>query len=133
MPINIVGALNGYEPLDLWAENHEDTQGNVLINVAVETSGTGTRVSGEKLRNIVLNFLTSKYSVIELDFREVNMLSSSFADELIGKLISKLGFLGFTKHIKISNVNEFNSLIINRSVGQRMAQIYMDKEIDELE
>ncbi len=60
-------------------------------------------------------------------------LSSSFADELIGKLIAKLGFLGFMKHITISNTNEFNSLVINRSVGQRMAQIYMDERIDEAE
>ena len=61
------------------------------------------------------------------------MLSSSFADELIGKLIAEMGFSSFVQHIKLSKLNAFNTAIINRSVGQRMAQIYMNEFINEEE
>ena len=59
------------------------------------------------------------------------MLSSSFADELIGKLIADLGFSNFIKHIKEVNLNDYNALIVNRSVGQRMAQINMEISVNE--
>ena len=130
-PIDIVGALNGYEPIDVWAENHENDLGEIELDVAKEASGTGTRKSAERLRNIVRNFLKSQYSSVILDFRDVSMLSSSFADELIGKLIADMGFSKFLQCITITNLNEYNSLIVNRSVGQRMAQIFMDEKVDE--
>lgn len=130
-PIDVAGALNGYTPIDCWAEQHENDKGEIEINVAKEATGTGTRKSAEKLRNIVVNFLNEHYSIINLDFREVSMLSSSFADELIGKLIALLGFSQFMQFIIISNLNEFNAAIVNRSVGQRMAQIYMEEKINE--
>ena len=130
-PIDIARALNGYEPLDFWAESHENDLGGIDINVAREANGTGTRKSAEKLRNIVINFLKQQYSTINLDFQDVNMLSSSFADELIGKLIANMGFSSFMRHFTLLNLNDYNSAIINRSVGQRMAQIFMDKTINE--
>lgn len=130
-PIDIAGALNGYEPVDIWAENYENAAGDIVINVSRDARGTGTRKSAEKLRYMVMNFFKDHYSIVVLDFSEVSMLSSSFADELIGKLIATIGFSGFIQHIKIVNLNDYNSLIINRSVGQRMAQIYMDGNVDE--
>lgn len=130
-PIDIAGALNGYEPVDIWAENYENAAGDIVINVSRDARGTGTRKSAEKLRHMVMNFFKDHYSIVVLDFSEVSMLSSSFADELIGKLIATIGFSGFIQHIKIVNLNDYNSLIVNRSVGQRMAQIYMDGNVDE--
>ena len=61
------------------------------------------------------------------------MIGSSFADELIGKLIAKYGFSKFMQHIVIMGTNDLTEAIINRSVGQRMAQVFMDQEIDETE
>ena len=132
-PIDIANALNKHELVDLWAENHENDAGDIEINVAKEISSTGTRQAAQRLRNIVVNFLKDGYSTVNLDFIDVSMLSSSFADELIGKLIASLGFSKFMHHITISNLNEYNSLIVNRSVGLRMAQIYMDEKINESE
>ena len=132
-PIDVAGALNGYTPIDYWAEQHENAKGEIEIDVAKESNGTGTRKSAEKLRNIVVNFLKEHYTSVNLNFKDVNILSSSFADELIGKLIALLGFSQFMQHIVISNLNEFNSAVVNRSVGQRMAQIYMEEKINEEE
>ena len=130
-PIDIAGALNGYAPVDIWAEQRENDKGDIVLDVANESNGTGTRQSAEKIRNIVLNLLKEGYTAINLDFENVGMLSSSFADEFVGKLIANMGFSRFMQHITISNLNGFNSAIINRSVGQRMAQIFMEEKIDE--
>lgn len=93
--IDIVSALKGYKPIDFWLENIEDDVGNYEINVLAESSGTGTRKSAFKLRNLILNIIKETKKKIILDFEGVNLVSSSFADELIGKIISEYGFLFF--------------------------------------
>lgn len=130
-PIDVAHALKGYVPLDFWLDQHEDDRGDILLDIAKEANGTGTRKSAEKLRNIVVNCFKAHYATVNLDFRNVTMMSSSFADELIGKLIALFGFSKFMEHIVISNLNEFNAAIVNRSVGQRMAQIFLDEKINE--
>ncbi len=130
-PIDVAQALNGYTPPDFWLENRENEKGEILIDIAKESNGTGTRKSAEKMRNIVINCFKEKYNTVNLDFQNVGMLSSSYADELIGKLIALFGFSNFMEHIIVSNLNAFNAAIVNRSVGQRMAQIYMDEKINE--
>ena len=132
-PIDVAQALNGYEPLDFWLENHENEQGEIVLDIAKESNGTGTRKSAEKMRNIVINSLREHYNTVCLDFQNVGILSSSYADELIGKLVALFGFSNFMEHIVISHLNAFNAAIVNRSVGQRMAQIYMEEPINEEE
>lgn len=129
--IDVTRALSGYEPLDLWLEQHEHNDSEILLDVSNESNGTGTRKSAEKMRNLVINCLKGDYTTVILDFKNVNIISSSFADELIGKLVALFGFSNFLQHITISNLNDFNASIVNRSVGQRMAQKYMDEVINE--
>ena len=132
-PIDVARALNGYEPYDKWTEDHENDKGEFIVRIAEEASGTGTRLSAEKIRNIVVGAKNNNYSTIIIDFEGVLMIGSSFADELIGKLIAKYGFSKFMQHIVIMGTNDLTEAIINRSVGQRMAQVFMDQEIDETE
>lgn len=130
-PIDIAQALNGNVPLDFWLESHENEKGDITLDVAKESNGTGTRKSAEKMRNVVINCLKEQANTVCLDFQNVSMLSSSYADELIGKLVASLGFSKFMEYIVLSHLNAFNAAIVNRSVGQRMAQIYMDEKINE--
>lgn len=130
-PIDVARALNGYEPPDYWLESRENEKGDIVLDIEEEANGTGTRKSAERMRNVVINCFKERYSVVNLNFENVSMLSSSFADELIGKLVAEFGFSNFMEHIVLSNLNSFNAAIVNRSVGQRMAQIYLDKEINE--
>jgi hypothetical protein len=46
----------------------------------------------------------------------VSVVSSSFADELIGKLVLEFGFVGFTQRIQPKNMGEIIASIVNRSV-----------------
>ena len=123
-PVNITEALGGYTPIDMWMENLEDDRNNIILNVAEMSSGTGTRQSAEKLRNIALNISSTERKLVIFDFEGVNLLSSSFADELIGKIILEKGFYYYTTAFRIKNLSPSNSAILNRSVEQRMAQKY---------
>ena len=94
--------------------------------VAEETTGYGTRIAGSRVRNKIINYLhrVDTPSKINIDFRGISMISSSFADEFIGKLLAELGFLRFTKIINLNNVSPSIESILNRSVSQRMAEMY---------
>lgn len=135
--INIVDALTDskgtiYTPTDLWLENLEDDLDRYIVKVSEHASGTGTRQSAEKLRNMVLNISNNHKKIVVLDFDGVNLISSSFADELVGKMISEKGFLYFTQAFRIVNVTPSNTSILNRSVGQRMAQVYFEEVLSEI-
>ena len=130
-PINIAEALAGYEPTDLVLEEHEDDEENITIVVSKEAHGTGTRQSAEKLRNFAENLRNEKKKRLIFDFEGVNIVSSSFADELVGKILAKNGFVGFMQNYRIKNLSSINAAIINRSVEQRMAQKYYDHHVDE--
>lgn len=132
--IDIANALtssdgNRYQPIDIWLENLENENNQYIIKVAELASGTGTRQSAEKLRNIVLNISNNQQKIVVLDFQGVNLISSSFADELVGKIIAEKGFVYFAKAFRIANLSEYNTTILNRSVGQRMAQIYFESQL----
>ena len=129
--INIEKALHGHEVVDLWEENLENDNGDYVVDVATVSQGTGTRPAAEELRNVVLNLAINNKNKVILDFSHVSTISSSYADELIGKMISKYGLLFFNKKIEIVNLNKTNTTILERSVKQRMAQSYYDEIIED--
>lgn len=130
--VNITEALGGYTPCDFWLENLEDENNNYILKVSELSSGTGTRQSAIKLRNIAMNISTNKRKIVIFDFHGVNLISSSFADELIGKIIQEKGFSYFISAFRIRNLTAVNAGILNRSVEQRMAQKYYDALLEKI-
>ena len=57
---------------------------------------------------------------IVLDFQEVRMVNSSFADELIGKNAKELGFDNFKRKVKIQNATENIRLVIRKALVDRL-------------
>ena len=57
-----------------------------------------------------------------MDFSGVAVISSSFADELIAKLLSQLGLYQFNRLIKLSGLDFSQQNILHRSVVQRMLE-----------
>lgn len=86
------------------------------------SSGTGTRSSASRIRTEIVNLLNSNHRPILLDFDGVAVISSSFADELIGKLLIHLGFVGFNQTIHLRNMNSTVQAIVQRSVNQRILE-----------
>ena len=119
--ISIAEALNGFTPTNLRIEQFETDQGTLLYKLKDQATGTGTRQSGERIRNEILNLLQESSQAVVIDFAGITVVSSSFADELIGKLVAELGFIAFTQQIRMNGMNEIIAPIINRSVAQRMA------------
>lgn len=131
-PVNITEALGGYTPIDLWLEDLEDDHDNIVLKIAEVSSGTGTRQSAEKLRNMAINLSATEKKLVVFDFDGVNLLSSSFADELVGKIILEKGFYFYTTAFKIKNLSPSNASILNRSVEQRMAQKFYSEQFSRL-
>lgn len=129
--IDILQALNGHEPLDLWLEEHE-IEDNLYFSIQNDSVGTGTRIAAQKLKNIIFNSLKEGNKKVILDFDGVNVVSSSFADELIGKIIAENGFVYFMRYFELRNISPFNISVINRSVEQRMAQKYYDNTLPDI-
>lgn len=122
--ISISKALGGYEPVNLKMESLEDNAGNITIDLQSKESGVGTRKSGEKIRNEMINIYKQSNKNITLDFARINIVSSSFADELIGKLVTEFGFYGFNNIFKLKNMNSNVQSIVQRSVAQRMMESF---------
>lgn len=117
-------AFGGYEPVNLRMEKLENETGSVIFKIKEQASGTSTRQSGTILRNEVINIYKQTQKSIFLDFEGVKIVSSSFADELIGKLVTEFGFITFNNIIKLINLNPTAEMIVQRSVAQRMNETF---------
>jgi len=130
-PTNISKALCGHMPTDLWLEERQTEKEEYSVSISELAHGTGTRQSAVKLRNLILNIFREKRQKIIIDFTGINVVSSSFADELLGKIISEYGFMFFVNTFQIIGVSDVATSVINRSIEQRMAQKYYDPDMKE--
>ncbi|MEO0041244.1 MAG: hypothetical protein RL329_692 [Bacteroidota bacterium] len=106
----------------LTLESLENEMGDLAYILKDWRSGVGTRPSGKLLRTAILNNYRDTSKRIVLDFGAINVISSSFADELVGKLVLELGFFGFNNLVKMKNMNQLIQQLVQRSVAQRMAE-----------
>jgi len=121
-PIDLSKALGGHQPVNLILESHETEQGDHLVEVLDHAKGTGTRMAAQSLRNYVANLISQGASQVTLDFHGIGVISSSFADELVGKLIIKYGFYNYQNLIRLKGMSEIVQTILHRSVAQRMIE-----------
>jgi anti-sigma regulatory factor (Ser/Thr protein kinase) len=122
--VMLTEALKGHKPVNYRTENFEDEQGFVIYRLADAASGTGTRPSGKKIRNDMINLYTDSKRGIVIDFEGLSVISSSFADELVGKLLVHFGFFGFNQIVRLKNMNTVIQTIVERSVAQRMTESF---------
>lgn len=113
-----------YQYANLYLESLEDDNDRLVIKVKSFSFGYATRSAGEKARNIAINLVAQSNAkqLVLIDFDGISIMSSSFADEFIGKLICYYGFIQFNNLFRIINVKEENIAIINRSVMQRISE-----------
>lgn len=111
-----------YQLTNLWLESLEDDLGQIVYVVKNHAEGTGTRLSAVRVRNEILNILQTDPKKIVLDFSGVAVISSSFADELIAKLLLQLGLYQFNRVIVLSGLDFSQQNILHRSVVQRMLE-----------
>jgi len=123
--VSMAEALHSFDPVNHRVEQWEDDQTKtVSYRLKDQATGTGTRQSGERIRNEILNLTKESSYRIVIDFNGISVVSSSFADELIGKLVVELGFTGFAQRIQLTGMNDFIAPVVNRSVTQRIAESF---------
>jgi len=121
--VSIAEVLNGFYPINHRIERMEDDPTKTIpYRLKDQASGTGTRQSGKRIRNEILNLTKESPYRIVIDFDGISVVSSSFADELVGKLVVELGFTEFTQRIQLTGMNDFIAPVMNRSVAQRIAE-----------
>lgn len=124
-PIDLPKALWGHEPTSYMELKYEDEQGDLIFNPREYASSFGNRITGERLRNLVLNLIKQHPGhPVKIFMDDIVIISSSFADELFGKLIVELGAIDFSKLIKVVRINPICKSIVDIAIGQRFAQTY---------
>jgi len=127
-PIEIEKALWGSAPGYPFNESlygKDMPVGQMRMILVDEASGFGNRLTGLKIRNKIENLLFSAPNdILEIDFSGVELVASSFADEVFGKLALSLGFVGFGSRIRFVNINKFCRGIIDDVVQSRIIQAH---------
>lgn len=91
--------------------------------MAEEAVGFGSRVAGRALRTKLSNLLRAEdEAIVNLDSRGVPLVSSSFADEVMGKLFVELGPLRFARRVRSRNIEPIVGELIDRAITQRVGQ-----------
>ena len=95
-------------------------EGECLIKLKDEVKHFSTRLAAEGLRAKVIS-LTQLVHIqrITFDLQEIPVMSSSFADELFGKMKILLGEDSFWRIVRFINIGETNRTILERAVHQR--------------
>lgn len=111
-----------YSAVDFVELRYESNpQGDIHFKLKEETTSFGSRVSGKPIQTKLLNLLKmSDTSIICVDFAEVPLLSSSFADEAIGKLFLSIGPIKFMQRVRLHNMTGTVEGLVNKAIAQRM-------------
>lgn len=118
----------GGEQYKAWtrieAKYEDDIDDNFVLNLNDEVQSYRSRLAGAPLRNKVRNLIKMYPDhKVFIDFSNVGTVSSSFADELVGKLALEIGKDSYEKKVRFINLNGINEDIISRAVGQRLGAI----------
>lgn len=79
----------------------------------------GTRACAKEILSKFENDILNESKMI-FNFNEVSILSYSFVDELIGKLIRKYGLSLLKEKISFKEVNKFNERIILKVINENI-------------
>ena len=92
----------------------------MIVNLKDFGVSLGSRVLGKEVNNLI-DF--GKEEEIILDFHDVKMVTSSFADEVVGKNCARLGLHNFFKNVQIVNASEQIKLILKKAILDRLQEL----------
>jgi len=106
---------------DYLERKHEVGGDDEVVVSAEEICKTfGSRQSGLEARKYLVNIL-NVYSdkTIVIDFTNISVISSSFADEVFGKIFVEMGPMRFMRMIKLRNTVSAVEALIDRAITLR--------------
>ncbi len=113
-----------HRPIDLVETLYETEDGSAIsLRLRDEKVGFGSRMAGRQIRTKCLNLLdAAPDKPLLLDWEDVPLISSSFADELVGKLFAELGPLAFSARIRNIGMRRIVHDLIDKAIMQRAGQ-----------
>ncbi len=108
-----------------YIETHFEARedGSIVFDLSQESEGFGSRAAGDPVRRKLHNVIRmSDADRVIIDLDKVLLVSSSYADEVFGKLFIELGPLEFSRRIDIQNVDPLVQALIDKAILQRMRQ-----------
>lgn len=110
-------------PVDIIEQNYENEYNSMSIDVTKESTGFGNRNAGRQLRQKVKNLLNANPTMpIIINWTGVPLISSSFADEFLGKLFVEMGAMSFGARIRNSGMEALIRSLLDKAISQRLTQ-----------
>lgn len=97
----------------------------MIVDLKEFGTSLGSRVLGKEVSNMI-DF--EKEDEVILDFEDVKMVTSSFADEVIGKNCARLGLHNFFKKVQIINTSEQIKFILKKAIIDRLAEYEIQEQ-----
>ena len=97
------------------------------ISIKETCNHTGSRPPATRLRRKIISLLPDVEGAIKLDFEGVTSVSSSFLDELLGRLNAELGNEVFNERIVVSGLSPLHMNMANNVIEQRLASETRDE------
>lgn len=121
--VRIDEALGSSRPMNDLVEKLEDDEGIYRVFVSELEESLGSRKHGTEIRTRLENYLKAAGAqVIVLDFKGVGVVSSSFADEVLGKLAEGMGELEYRRRVFVDNASNTNRRLIERAISLRLGE-----------
>ncbi len=117
--VSLARALN-YDHQNLFLESLETSEGEHAVVIRQQAGGAGSRAAARELRTFILNILNEGAPHVVLDFTGQAVVSSSFADEVIGKLVLEMGFISFNNRVRLRNMTPTVATLLDRAIALRI-------------
>ena len=122
--IDVADALWGHQPISELEMKYVDEGGaGLTLRLADETTGFGNRASAKPVRIKIRNLMTQfPNDSIVVDFEGASLISASFADELIARLVKEVGPTTFMSRVRMTNLSDLARRTIDAVIAQRLAE-----------
>jgi anti-sigma regulatory factor (Ser/Thr protein kinase)/anti-anti-sigma regulatory factor len=117
-------SLTDYIEIRYEMEGTDET-GVLEFDLSKEAESLGTRGAGQRVRSKLLNLhrMARGVKAVAVDLTNVAMISSSFADEVFGRLYLEFGPTDFKRVFQLVGPNPTVEALINRAIRQRSGDV----------
>lgn len=112
-------------PIDFIENRYEeDSLQKIAFVMSQESRSFGSRLAAKPVKIKLANLIEMcKGQKIQIDFSEISVISSSFADEVFGKLFLELGPMRFMGTMEFINSSDTILNLIDRAIKQRASTV----------
>lgn len=91
----------------------------MIIEFSKEGRSLGTRATGREIR-LKISQAIENGEFVTLDFNNVDVISNSFTDECIGKLVTDFGIEKLKSSTTFTNTNKIIQFVLKKVINDRL-------------